>query len=272
MMPSTRPRQRLMPRHIGWTEPSHPAATAAGADEAWRESRWVRRSSPRKSAMTVSATSSARLASTWTRRRPSPRRGRRPRRGRATRGRAGAATGGGAAAQPREEGERGQEHGRGRLHAPGGDSGEGRAPPRHAGQPLLLQRRVVEAVQRHHQRLPPAAAAGGRRAGHPCASLSALGSRASRGAGFGAGLPSPGRGGLFVSCKGKRKKREEMLCCYYACQSGGPHGATSSRGNGALQTLRFALFAACACVSRATASDWPVSRCKQILNYFFNSL
>lgn len=60
-IPSTRPRQRRIPRHRGWTEPSQPEA-----DNVWRERRWVRRSKPRIRAITVSATSSARLTSTWT--------------------------------------------------------------------------------------------------------------------------------------------------------------------------------------------------------------
>lgn len=61
IIPSTRPRHRRIPRHSGWTEPSQPEA-----DKVWRERRWVRRSKPRISAITVSATSSARLTSTWT--------------------------------------------------------------------------------------------------------------------------------------------------------------------------------------------------------------
>lgn len=60
-IPSTRPRHRRIPRHSGWTEPSQPEA-----DNVCRERRWVRRSKPRIRAITVSATSSARLTSTWT--------------------------------------------------------------------------------------------------------------------------------------------------------------------------------------------------------------
>jgi hypothetical protein len=89
----------------------------------------------------------------------------------------------------REEGEGGEQHGRGGLDAARCDGGEGHVLDRgHAGQPFLLQRGVVEAVERHHQRLP---AARGRRMGHPGSAWGGrIGSGARRGGGVGFG-PGP---------------------------------------------------------------------------------
>jgi hypothetical protein len=80
----------------------------------------------------------------------------------------------------------------------------------HAGQPLLLQRGVVEAVERHHQRLP--AAAGRRRVGHPG---SAWGGRIEtgaerRGGGCGVGF-GPGRGFAVSEGRGLQLVSEWLL-------------------------------------------------------------
>lgn len=64
----TRPLHLLIPRQSGWMEPSQP--DAAEEEEEYLERRCVFLNNPRISAITVSATSSARLASTWTSRNP----------------------------------------------------------------------------------------------------------------------------------------------------------------------------------------------------------